>query len=421
VTSKAEVPLSEEFTFTHDKIAANFSNYSAWHYRSKLLPLLNPSPDKRGGVAEEALLQEHELAQNAFFTDPSDQSAWLYHRWLLGKAEQSPAVACVLVRAHPRADAFVTFNQPIKGTETVELVVKESTFSSAVLSDWPKSTWQFSLTDDVIPGDKGDLPVAVRFGGVVEELRLSVCDSNGGTEVCWVGGRGPVFGSTPTAATSSVLAAELDSCKELLQMEPENKWCILTTLLLLKALHWQRESGQIAEMFGRLCKVDPYRRGYYQDMLSRFQIECSLAAVFQNGLSSSSPTHLNLSGKGLSRLYHSHCLLHLRSLDLSGNQLVSLSHTEGLVSLETLVADDNKLQELPSTIEKLELLRVLSIRNNQLSDPKQLHCVRFVKVLRLEGNPLCNESSWREAVTSELVLLQELNDVVVALDAMQKI
>ena len=49
--------LEEEFAFTYDKIAANFSNYSAWHYRSKLLPLLHPSPVKKGGVAEEALLK----------------------------------------------------------------------------------------------------------------------------------------------------------------------------------------------------------------------------------------------------------------------------------------------------------------------------------------------------------------------------
>ena len=42
--------------------------------------------------------------------------------------------------------------------------------------------------------------------------------------------------------------------------------CILTTLLLLQALDWLANSTQIGDMFRRLCEVDHYRQGYYQDM-----------------------------------------------------------------------------------------------------------------------------------------------------------
>ena len=40
-----------------------------------------------------------------------------------------------------------------------------------------------------------------------------------------------MFSSVLTAATSSVLQAELDSCRELLQLEPENKCEAITSSL----------------------------------------------------------------------------------------------------------------------------------------------------------------------------------------------
>ena len=57
VVSHSNVASEEEFDFTTDKIAANFSNYSSWHYRSKLLPSVHPNPNTPTGVTEPVLLQ----------------------------------------------------------------------------------------------------------------------------------------------------------------------------------------------------------------------------------------------------------------------------------------------------------------------------------------------------------------------------
>ena len=99
VAAKAGVDPQSELDFTTDRIETNFSNYSAWHYRSKLLPLVHPSDSKVKSsnensfpVAEEAHHKELDLVQNAAFTDPDDSSAWLYHAWLAGRGKKTPAV-----------------------------------------------------------------------------------------------------------------------------------------------------------------------------------------------------------------------------------------------------------------------------------------------------------------------------------------
>ncbi|KAF1800331.1 hypothetical protein FB192DRAFT_1286267 [Mucor lusitanicus] len=76
--------VQQEYKFTTQKINQSFSNYSAWHQRSKLLPeiVVSMTTEEKNQVA----LNELDLVKNAIYTDPEDQSAWLYYWWLLGRA-----------------------------------------------------------------------------------------------------------------------------------------------------------------------------------------------------------------------------------------------------------------------------------------------------------------------------------------------
>lgn len=115
------VNLADEARFAAALIGANFSNYSAWHHRSALLFLSDRAASDRSASAPASLAltwslcERHEdephasksggelfaprcpsrssfvpllraefaLLQNAFFTEPSDQTAWMYYFWLL--------------------------------------------------------------------------------------------------------------------------------------------------------------------------------------------------------------------------------------------------------------------------------------------------------------------------------------------------
>ncbi len=71
-----QISKKEEFQFTEDLIQRNFSNGSAWHQRTHCLS---------GGGNGASLTNELEKLREAIYTEPDDQSAWMYHRWILSR------------------------------------------------------------------------------------------------------------------------------------------------------------------------------------------------------------------------------------------------------------------------------------------------------------------------------------------------
>lgn len=96
----------KEFEYTNLKIKQNFSNYSAWHYRSKIIPLVF-----KGGDLKAQIKQDIELVRDAVFTEPKDQSAWLYQRFLFGKKILNVKLEKALFKGNL---LYLLFNQPVK-------------------------------------------------------------------------------------------------------------------------------------------------------------------------------------------------------------------------------------------------------------------------------------------------------------------
>lgn len=393
VVKRSEVTPQAEFDFTTNKISSNFSNYSSWHYRSKLLPLLHPDVNHPVGVKEKVLLQEFELAQNAFFTDPNDQSAWFYHRWLLGRAERPLSVECVhLSRELNRV--MVRFTKPILIDTDASVSVTQN--GKPIPGTWrtPSETrkyshiWLYDLTDPGFePGISYDINVTIDsyarksractlHGNQTESVTMETCK------------QGTMFSFELSAATNTVLTQELESCLQLYELEPDNKWVLLTIVLLMRAIDPLQYETETIQHIDSLIKSDPCRTRYYNDMKSKFVIENAIE------LQSADDT-FDVANRGLTMLSHMEQLATKTSINLSQNALTSLSDCDMLQCVRVLDVSGNKLSSCRE-LATLPLLEELNIQSNDLASHDVLiplkHCSRL-KVLNLAGNPLCKDDA----------------------------
>ena len=77
--------IEDELKFTLGKITVNFSNFSAWLYRSKLIPIYFIQHNIKWNMKEavDFFKDDLELIKKAIYTDPKDQSPWNYLSWII--------------------------------------------------------------------------------------------------------------------------------------------------------------------------------------------------------------------------------------------------------------------------------------------------------------------------------------------------
>ncbi|TKS75046.1 Geranylgeranyl transferase type-2 subunit alpha [Collichthys lucidus] len=387
VVKMSGVPVDQELSFTDRLIGSNFSNYSSWHYRSTLLPLLHPespeppspcrepphsspppSPQTHSHrVCEEQLLKEYELVQNAFFTDPNDQSAWFYYRWLLGRAEREEMISCVYVSRDEERVA-VAFSRPVNAQSVGLLLVLDGQPQRV---EWrsvhPRfkhsPVWYVPVVSHVPPADKRK----------------------------W---------SELSVEKTSVLQSELQSCNQLQELEPLNKWCLLTIILLMRALDPLGYEKETLAHFQTLKEVDSMRSAYYSDLCSKFMIENTILKMEYAEV-----RVFSISDKKLTTLCHLDQLLLVTHINLSSNQLQRLPPQFAMLQcLEVLEADNNSIENLEGVYHLPKLEEVL-LKNNKISTLAALQplasCPKL-KRLDLRGNPVTQTANV-EAELAELL------------------
>lgn len=405
VVQRSQVRAADEFEFSTQKILRNFSNYSSWHYRSRLLPLIYPDPMGRLPIEENKHKEELELVQNAAFTDPNDQSPWFYQRWLLGRTLQPLMLSQVhifrdLVCASLNHSTSFTSNN---SEMHLELKVDGQNFPTT----W-KSTngqqyshvWMSSLPKELFIGDKSAIVVSLYRGtSLVHYLSFNSGECQASIK--------PQFSAGFSEGITSVLQDELDSCMKLLDLEPDSKWTLLTSVLLMQAIDRQKYQDDTFSKLSQLIHVDPHRSGYFRDLWSRYKMEYAIDKY------SESERNIDLSCLNLTSLYHCHYLSYVHTVDLSNNNLScrSLPQFHPLQCCQVLKLESNSIESLHG-MPTLMSLHTLSLRSNIISsaaEVKFLQSCTNLSSVDLSDNPVAKEEMLQELVKTLLLSVKMLN------------
>ncbi|KAI5742137.1 hypothetical protein M8J77_003714 [Diaphorina citri] len=186
---------------------------------------------------------------------------------------------------------------------------------------------------------------------------------------------------------SEEVKKQSNSIQTLIDMEPENKFALLTSITLLQHLHpGSSDSNEIIlKRFDLLKTLDPLRLNYYKDSESKYKIETFIQT------NPRANQIANLSSLQLTSIHHMHCFAHCKQVDLSNNPLTNncLRHLTPLVACESLKLTHCSLSSL-HVFPHLPSLESLDVSHNAIDHiedsvfAKYEACVQVI----LTGNPV---------------------------------
>ena len=358
---------SNELQKTLELISENFSNYSSWHYRSKLL-----QDDIKN---EEVMQAEFDNVQNAYFVDPSDQAAWIYHTWLVNNK--------------------LKFKNVLLGVNTMEGKVY-FTLSEKLTSK--------NITEFVFLGDDDKLDV--NFDNIKKinafnkhflyAIDQNMFSSNKKCSICYKNERSISLNlqfniwniymqnNEVNEASKEFLLEQVELLEELLEENPNHKRVMLNLVNVLQKL--EPKSKRVGELIQSLGEVDSKRINYYNDQYSKYNIELRLGSI------SKDCEAFSLQSCSITNLFHGNLMINIVHLDVSNNKLKELNEKFSVLSnMKTIEASDN----LITCVRGLYCLTGLTSVNlcrNLISDKSKILKLKQtcpgLEVLNYTENPL---------------------------------
>lgn len=346
MVEKAEVKPEDELNFCTEKIKKNFSNYSSWHYRSKLLPILYPhETDPRRPISEEMLKSELKLVLDAAFTDPKDSSAWLYQRWLLGYSEPSLDLAAFYLS---NEKAIISFTKPVNLQDFKINIPFSNSFVVNTPANWSSTnglandhTWTITGKDFVSINSPTPENLSISVKSDSQSFSLN------NTKTCseFYGVCLPKFEYVFEEAVKNQLTDQLDKFNTLLELDPESKWTLLTIALLMRAIDRKVYHEETLKFLAKLQAIDSLRAGYYKDLASKWNIEEAIEN-WVNCCDIDEP--VDLAGLRLTRLYYTQYLSVAKAIKVDEmpeklkQQLKSLPNCKNLMSNSSSGGQDHE-------------------------------------------------------------------------------